>query len=196
MGNVSFIIAEPSYVIRKGLVAILEEFNQVKITGEVDSLEKLKHLLQFQDPDVIISNSKFLSHIPKNQLKTRKNEDVLLIPLLDPQAMIQHTNEQFLSISEPKSELLQKIRSVIEQKKSTNPFSKKQDELTRREELILKYISLGLTNKEIAEKLFISTHTVITHRKNITKKLGIKTVSGLTIYAILNRIIEIEDLQT
>jgi len=53
---------------------------------------------------------------------------------------------------------------------------------------------LGLTNQEVAEKLFISVHTVMTHRKNITKKLGIKTVSGLTVYALLNKVIEIQDI--
>jgi len=52
-----------------------------------------------------------------------------------------------------------------------------------------------LTSKEIAEKLFLSAHTVITHRKNITTKLGIKTISGLTVYAILNNIISIGDLE-
>ena len=43
-----------------------------------------------------------------------------------------------------------------------------------------------ITNKEIADKLNISLNTVLTHRKNITTKLGIKTVSGLTFYAIMN----------
>jgi DNA-binding CsgD family transcriptional regulator len=43
--------------------------------------------------------------------------------------------------------------------------------------------------------LFISSHTVMTHRKNITRKLGIKTISGLTVYAILNKLINVEELQ-
>ena len=67
--------------------------------------------------------------------------------------------------------------------------------LSEREVQILKDIALGLSNKEIAEKNFISQHTVITHRKNITNKLGIKTVSGLTIYAMLNKLIEIGDTE-
>jgi two-component system, NarL family, response regulator NreC len=59
----------------------------------------------------------------------------------------------------------------------------------------VKFVALGLTNKEIADKLYISAHTVITHRKNITRKLGIKTVSGLTIYAIMNNLIALEEIK-
>ena len=55
-------------------------------------------------------------------------------------------------------------------------------------------VALGLTNSQIAEKLFISQHTVVTHRKKITSKLGIKTISGLTVYALLNNLIEIGDV--
>jgi len=50
----------------------------------------------------------------------------------------------------------------------------------------------GNANKEIADKLNISTHTVISHRKNISQKTGIKSVSGLTIYAVVKNIITID----
>ena len=59
-------------------------------------------------------------------------------------------------------------------------------ELSAREIEVLALITKGLINKEIADKLNISLTTVITHRKNITEKLGIKSVSGLTIYAVMN----------
>lgn len=63
-------------------------------------------------------------------------------------------------------------------------------ELSLREIEVLTLITKGLINKEIADKLNISLTTVITHRKNITEKLGIKSVSGLTIYAVMNGYVE------
>ena len=63
-------------------------------------------------------------------------------------------------------------------------------ELSAREIEVLVLITKGLINKEIADKLNISLTTVITHRKNITEKLGIKSVSGLTIYAAMNGYVE------
>jgi DNA-binding CsgD family transcriptional regulator len=65
-----------------------------------------------------------------------------------------------------------------------------ENDLTQREKEILRLVAMGYSNKEIADSLFISIHTVITHRKNITGKLGIKSISGLTVYAIINRLID------
>lgn len=65
-------------------------------------------------------------------------------------------------------------------------------EISDREKEIIKLVATGYTNKQIADELFLSVHTVITHRKNISAKLGIKTISGLTIYAVLNGIVELK----
>jgi DNA-binding NarL/FixJ family response regulator len=54
-------------------------------------------------------------------------------------------------------------------------------------------LAKGLTNKEIADKLNISTNTVITHRKNLSQKTGIKSVSGLTIFAVVQKLVSIDD---
>jgi len=69
-----------------------------------------------------------------------------------------------------------------------------QDVLSEREIDILKLLTTGLANKEIADKLNISINTVMTHRKNISQKTGIKSVSGLTIYAVVKKLISLENL--
>ena len=63
-------------------------------------------------------------------------------------------------------------------------------ELSTREKEILICVAKGMLNKEIADLYNISIYTVITHRKNITRKTGIKTVAGLTVYALLNNLID------
>ena len=67
--------------------------------------------------------------------------------------------------------------------------------LSEREREIIAYIVKGLTNKEIAAELFLSINTILTHRKNISRKLDIHSVSGLTIYAIVNGIVKIDEVK-
>ena len=52
-----------------------------------------------------------------------------------------------------------------------------------------------MTNKEIASKVCLSIHTVITHRRNIVRKLQIHSPAGLTIYAIVNKLVELDDVK-
>jgi DNA-binding NarL/FixJ family response regulator len=67
-------------------------------------------------------------------------------------------------------------------------------ELSERERDVLVLVARGLTNKEIASQLVISPHTVISHRKNIVHKTGIRSVAGLTVYAVLNKLIDSDQL--
>ena len=78
---------------------------------------------------------------------------------------------------------------------SSNTTTENNKDLSSREVDVLQLIVKGITNKEIADKLNISLNTVLTHRKNITAKLGIKTVSRLTFYAIMNGIISGDDIE-
>ncbi|MBQ8875306.1 MAG: helix-turn-helix transcriptional regulator [Bacteroides sp.] len=71
----------------------------------------------------------------------------------------------------------------------------KPETLSQREKEIVSCVAKGLTNKEIAEVLFLSVHTVATHRRNISSKLQIHTPAGLTIYAIINKLVKLEDIK-
>lgn len=67
--------------------------------------------------------------------------------------------------------------------------------LSSREKEILVCVAKGMINKEIADALNISVHTVISHRKNISHKTGIKTVAGLTVYALLNHLLDVNSVE-
>ncbi len=69
------------------------------------------------------------------------------------------------------------------------------EELSEREQDVLVQVVHGLSNKEIADVLCISTHTVMSHRKNIARKLNIHSTAGLTIYAIVNKLVDINTLE-
>lgn len=69
------------------------------------------------------------------------------------------------------------------------------DDLSQREKEIITFVVKGMSNKEIAEHLFISIHTVITHRRNIARKLEIHSPTLLTVYAIVNKLVDISEVK-
>ena len=77
------------------------------------------------------------------------------------------------------------------QKTKDESRTSRQEELSEREKEVVTLVVQGLINKEIADKLHLSLHTVIAHRKNIARKLNIHSTAGLTIYAIVNKLIEV-----
>jgi regulator of cell morphogenesis and NO signaling len=78
---------------------------------------------------------------------------------------------------------------------SQTPSGGTQDEaLSEREREVIRLVAMGLSNKEIAERMFIAVNTVMTHRRNISRKLDIHSAAGLTIYAIVNGIINVEEV--
>lgn len=95
----------------------------------------------------------------------------------------------------PMVRLLENPRSLREFPAELEEREEERRELSEREKEILVSVAQGLLNKEIADKHHISINTVITHRKNITRKTGIKTVPGLTVYAILNNLIDINSIE-
>ena len=82
----------------------------------------------------------------------------------------------------------------IKENRVSHPSTLLVSDLTPREREVLVLLVQGLINKEIADRLNISLTTVISHRKNITEKLGIKSISGLTIYAVMNGFIDADKI--
>lgn len=194
MAHLSFIICDQSFLIRKGLAEVISKIPSTKILHSIDSEDEARNILKNTDADFIILNPDifYKQTIEDTLEKICRTRTIGLISNHDKDI----SNFPFAEIiyyNDTQSTILKKINHLIEKKQSTLKKQKKQEEISSREASIVKYIALGYTNKEIADKLFISTHTVITHRKNITRKLGIKTAPGLTIYAIINNIINIDD---
>jgi regulator of cell morphogenesis and NO signaling len=109
--------------------------------------------------------------------------------------------EDLISHSKLETKLFLEEIKKLENKYKENPslVIKKKTEndtlLSEREKDVIICIVKGLSNKAIAEKLFISINTVTTHRRNITKKLNIHSSAGLTIYAIMNKLVDIKEVK-
>ena len=92
-------------------------------------------------------------------------------------------------MSDNKQKVANKIFDLINNSDDSSSQNESID-LSNRETDVLVCVAKGMTNKDISDMLNISVHTVIIHRKNIVKKTGIKSVSGLTVYALLNNLVE------
>ena len=96
--------------------------------------------------------------------------------------------KEIVELSDNKQKVVNKLINLLNNSDETT--SQENIELSNREIDVLVSVAKGMTNKEISDLLSISVHTVITHRKNIVKKTGIKSVAGLTVYALLNNLVE------
>lgn len=193
-----FILVTDSYLIRKGLVSILNRIQGVRVLREFGTDGPLGSFLQGHPVDFIIisqtgldrSADLFTAH-PELLEKTILIEETANN---DPsRESLNHDVLTTIQLLEDKETLTRKIRDLLENQEEGHSETRAM-ELSPREITIVRLVSLGLTNRQIAERLYLSAHTVMTHRKNIISKLGIKSVSGLTIYAIVNNIITIEEV--
>lgn len=101
-----------------------------------------------------------------------------------------------ISLSDTALQISETVDRLLQSESTLPSSSSDSQSLTPREREIIICVVKGMTNKEIAAQLFLSTHTVITHRRNISKKLQIHSPSGLTIYAIMNKLVELEDIKS
>ena len=129
-------------------------------------------------------------------MKTQNQLCVIHISTADSPPALPPGVDHGISLETPADQLHKMVSAFFEPFRVPDPNTSLDSELTAREKDVLNLVALGHSNKEIADKLFISIHTVISHRKNITEKLGIKSISGLTVYAMLNKIIDTDQMNT
>ena len=191
------IIVEPSPMLSAGLALYFDDIKQVSIVSQLDSLDRLEEKLVSYNPDILIINPLLIAYgTNEHFLKIcRDFSNVIPIALVSSyvDANILKQFKEVIELNDSKQKVISKIFNIL----SDNKLSQDKPEsveLSNRETDVLIALVKGLTNKEISDKLFISVHTVITHRKNIIRKTGIKSVSGLTVYALLNNLVDENDI--
>lgn len=191
--RLNIVIIEPSEILSAGILALLNRLGFSFNTYEYENIENIV-ISALEKIDILIINPGKVQN-KDHDFKIIKNKfpDSIYITFLHSVAEKEIVNnfDHAFSIYEHASYIKATINSLLEiKRKNVNRVNEK---LSAREIEVLKHIVAGLSNKEIAEKLYISIHTVISHRKKISQKTGIKSQAGLTIYAISNKIINVED---
>jgi DNA-binding NarL/FixJ family response regulator len=191
---VKIAIMEPSIIIRSGILSVLHRLNTIQMdVFEIADVEQLKSSLSWQKPDILIINPSVLSVFPLNQIKKEASNFQLKCIALQNSLSdnnLLKTYDEVISIYDSAEQINEKLTKLI-----TEPEDEKRHEsLTLREKEIIVCVIKGMTNKQIADKLHLSSHTVISHRRNIATKLQIHSTAGLNIYAIVNKLFELNDI--
>lgn len=197
----SVAIIEPSQVVSQGLSAILHD-GDFRVVNQFEDIGDFKRwdatLPEEERVDVVLLNPVLLGINQPLQLNSLFPDTcsslVAILYGYTPQELLLEFDAT-IGIHDAPTTIIEKLRdAVTTAAKRLDCQSVDKQELTKREKEILTYVVKGLTNKEIGEKLCISIHTVISHRKNIVHKTGIKTVSGLLMYALFNDIVTAEEI--
>ncbi|MDR0582663.1 MAG: response regulator transcription factor [Prevotellaceae bacterium] len=191
--SVRITLADSSVVIRSGILAVLKRLDTFHFrVFEISDPEQLKSSLAWQNPDVLIINPVFLSAISLQQIKkeTPQIKCVALQNFLIDSAVFKPYDE-VISIYDGEEQIIDKITKLVHAPEE----EKRHESLSAREKEVIVCVIKGMTNKQIADNLCLSTHTVITHRRNISAKLQIHSTAGLIIYAIVNKLVELDDIK-
>lgn len=191
-------IAEPSAIVRSGLEAQLKKLSRYKIyiTQLFDETKRdWVDSIPFSVADIYILSPLLAGLNPRRMCSTLP-EGAKLVALNYGLLEEGHLREydDVLPVGVGANQLVELIDKLAQSQQEESTTLADSQALTPREREIVVCVVKGMTNKEIANELFLSTHTVITHRRNISKKLQIHSPSGLTIYAIMNKLVELNEI--
>ena len=196
--SVKIAVAETSVIIRSGLTTVLKRLPNLNVVPiEVSSPESLQSYIHLHTPDVLIVNPTFGGwfNLPAFKAENGKVETkylALVCSVIDSTSLKEY--DDHLSICDDPETIATKINQLLctdEEEEKEN----EQETLSQREKEIITCVVKGMPNKAIADQLYLSIHTVITHRRNIARKLQIHSPAGLTIYAIVNKLVELQDIK-
>ncbi len=208
---IDILIANNNKITAEGLKTILQSKMGNRVLGVADSIDHLTNQSSKYFPDIVVidySSEPFGVDSIKEIKRIYKDCKILAITDPLPKSIIskalKNGIDSYLLSDCDRPEIMEAIEDTYDGKQFycgmvIDILAEENDSegngcsgisLSEREIEVIRLISDGKTNKEIADKLFLSTHTVNTHRKNIMNKLGIKNTAGIVIYAFRENIIK------
>lgn len=216
--NIRVVVADSNRLIRIGLGVVLSEETDIEIAGEAESERALKELLSQVEVDILLIDftapqfnietvPAILSEYPNIQV-------VAITPDQEGETIVNALKAGVKSYVKKDCDLNEIVSSVRDTAKGNkffcgqilntihqvdidpesedfDSFSCEPVKLSEREQEIITLIAEGHTNTTIAEKLFLSPHTVNTHRKNIMHKLGVKNTASIVMYAVKSNLVNV-----
>ena len=188
--RVNIILVDSGDILYEGIAGILLKSHLYYKLSRLSDIEELELVSQSSKADIIIVNT--IQLINRERFFRRLKKALPDVWWIDISPLnIEHAPDLLFDASlrfeESSASVISKISKMIDDIEGQD--SQPQEQLTERERELLVWLVKGLSNKEIADKMSISIHTVISHRKSITHKTGIKSQSGLTIYALTQKIV-------
>jgi DNA-binding NarL/FixJ family response regulator len=210
------LVADNNHLIRTGLAAIFKQFDDIELAGEASTESQLVDMIHDLSPDVVTidfaAKDFSIDAIPRC---LRIKPELKFVAITGEQTGITIVNALRAGITsyiKKDCDLHEIIESVRETGRGGRFFCgqilatiRKEaidiDDLeiaelncepvsiSERELEVIKLIAEGYTNNEIAEKLFLSPHTVNTHRKNIMQKLGVNNTAAIVLYAVKTELV-------
>lgn len=194
--KIKILLIENSPILLEGASCILRSLGNIEISKVVPNCDKALTFLNGYTPTIIIVDTRLVGYQTSQFINACKEKNTsIAVVALQTNFISQEQLDQFdgtISIEDNIQSIHSKLETILSsdaEKEGNDDF-----DLSLREKEVLIAVAKGKTNKEIADELNISIHTVMTHRKNITSKTGIKSISGLTVYALLNNLVKQEDV--
>lgn len=193
-GKFKIVLIEPSEIIAAGFKEIIGRSREFEIVNSFSNPGYYNSM--HSHPDIIVINPAVVNYNERFDIRSyfcANGENISIVALTTAgyEEGVLRLYDGCINIYDNAARIVQKLHTAVEDARQ-NPKNEL-NELSSRERDILVSVAKGKTNKEIADEFNISIYTVISHRRNISRKLGINSIPGLTVYAIMNKLIDISD---
>ena len=214
--QIKLAIADDHKIFRDGIKMALKDRDYLKILWEAEDGKDLLHKLKIKQPDVVLMDIRMpeMDGINAIGLIRKEHEDVKIVVLTmyDDQEMITKMMEMganaYLTKTSDPEEIYQAILTCmnddfyfndlvnkavllkLQHKQTVRQFYPSPVRFTEKELRVLKCIAEDKTTEEISKEVFLSPRTIETIRQNMKQKVGAKTIAGLVMYAMRNRLLD------
>jgi DNA-binding NarL/FixJ family response regulator len=217
LNDIRIVFADDHEIFRDGFKLMLTKRKEITVLAEAENGRELIELVKTHQPDVVITDikmpvmdgieaaKKISAMFPETGIigLSMFDEDDLIVDMLEAGAsgyllknagkeqIVEAIHTVFAGNPYYCSTTSRKLTQMIAQSRY-NPYKKKvQAEFSDREKEIIHFIVMELTNKEIADKLFLSVRTIEGHRLKIMEKMDVKNTVGIVIYALRNGLVKL-----